>query len=113
MGEVIFIACPLCGMSRVLNKTGSSAIARGISITEIKGRIRFDHMKLDKAPIVQIRESMTGPETKTRMRRGGGRGFVFREGITLEEMKDNPGYQDLVEQMKSTATEILRVLGGS
>jgi len=110
MGELIYITCPLCGMNRVLEKTGSSAIARGLTITDIKGRIRFDHMELSNASIVQVRESQPGPEPKRRMRRGGGTGFVFKEGLTLEEMKANPKYSDLIEQMKATTTEILRML---
>jgi len=110
MSEVIYIACPLCGMNRVLTKTGASAIARGYTISDIKGRIRFDHMDLSLAPIVQVRERRPGKETVTRMRRGGGSGFVFKEGLTLEAMKNDPGYQDLVEQMKSTAQAILAVL---
>ena len=110
MAEVIYITCPLCGMNRVLEKTGSGAIARGLTITDTKGRIRFDHMDLNNSSIVQVRESITGKEPKKRMRRGGGRGFVFRSGLTLAEMKTNPEYSDLIEQMKSTASEILEVL---
>lgn len=111
MAEIIYISCPLCGMNRVLDKTGSSAIARGFTITDIKGRIRFDHMDLNNAAIVQVRESLTGKDPKKRMRRGGGRGFVFKSGLTLQEMKTNPEYSDLIEQMKSTASKILEVLG--
>ena len=110
MAEVIYITCPLCGMNRVLKKTGAGAIARGVTITEIKGRIRFDHIDLAAAPIVQIREREEGPERVKRMRRGGGTGFVFKEGLTLNEIKDNPKYQDLIEQMKLTAGNILEIL---
>ena len=110
MGEVIYIVCPMCGLNRPLNKTGASAIARGLPITEIKGRIRFDQIELDRAPIVQIRERETGPETKPRMTRGGGSGFVFKEGMTLEQIKDNPEYNDIVSQLKDTANKILGIL---
>lgn len=111
MAEVIYIVCPLCGMNRVLEKKGTGAIARGVTITEIKGRIRFDHIDLATAPIVQIRERAEGPEKTKRMRRGGGSGFVFKEGFTLNEVKDNPEYQDLIEQVKLTARNILEILG--
>ncbi|MBA7469150.1 hypothetical protein ES707_04416 [subsurface metagenome] len=110
MAEVIFIACPWCGMNRVLEKTGAGAIARGLTITDIKGRIRFDHMDLGKAIIVQIRERAPGPETRKRLRRGGGTGFPLVGGLTLQEMKDSPDYTDLIEQMKATATEVLSIL---
>ncbi|MBA7709384.1 hypothetical protein ES703_118301 [subsurface metagenome] len=110
MAEVIMISCPLCGMARVLEKTGASAIARGITITKVKGRIRFDHMDLAHAPIVQVRERKGGPELKKRMRRGGGTGFILIGGLTLEQMRDNPQYQDLINQIKSTANEIIEIL---
>ena len=110
MAEVIYITCPLCGMNRVLEKTGASAIAKGYTITDIKGRIRFDHMDLAKASIVQVRERAEGAEPKRRMRRGGGSGFVFKSGLTLEQVKDNPDYQDLIEQLKLTANKILKIL---
>jgi len=110
MGKVIYIVCPLCGMNRVLEKTGAGAIARGLTITEIKGRIHFDHMELSGASIVQVRESQEGPEPKRRMRRGGGTGFVFKEGLTLEEMRDSGEYDDLVEQILSQITSIQTIL---
>lgn len=110
MAEVIYITCPLCGMNRVLEKTGAGAIARGITIEEIKGRIRFDHMELGSAPIVQIRERAEGKEKVKRMRRGGGPGFVFKRGLTLEEMKREPEYADLLEQIQLTAHRILKII---
>lgn len=110
MAEIIYIACPLCGMNRVLEKTGASAIARGVTITEVKGRIRFDHMDLDRALIVQVRERETGPEEKKRMRRGGGSGFTLKGGLTLKQIRDKPAYQDLVEQIRSQIAEIQKML---
>lgn len=110
MAEIIYIACPLCGMNRVLEKKGTGAIARGLTIREIKGRVRFDHIDLAAAPIVQVREREEGPEPKRRLRRGGGSGFVFKEGLTLNEIKDNAEYQDLINQIKSTAGRILEIL---
>lgn len=110
MAEVIYITCPLCGMNRVLEKTGASAIARGLTITDIKGRIRFDHMELSDASIVQVRESREGPEPRRRLRRGGGTGFVFKEGLTLKEMRDSREYDDLVEQILSQIASIQAIL---
>lgn len=112
MAEVIYIACPLCGMSRVLTKTGAVAIGRGIDIDEIKGRIGFDHIDLEKANIVQIRERRRGPEERPRMGRGGGPGFIPVGGFTLAEMRDKPEYADLKEQMVATAKEIVKILEG-
>lgn len=97
-------------MSRVLEKTGAGAIARGLPITEIKGRIHFDHIDLEAAPIVQVRERQHGPEAQKRLTRGGGPGFIFREGLTLAEMKDNPAYNDLIKQLRQTVSAILKIL---
>lgn len=112
MAEVIYISCPLCGMSRVLEKTGASAIARGRIIDQVKGRIHFDHMDLDNAFIVQVRERKSGKEPNKRVGRGGGTGFQLQSGFTLEQMKDKPEYSDLVEQLKVSANHILSVLAG-
>jgi len=110
--EILYVACPMCGMSRVLEKKGSAAVGRGLTIKEIKGRIRFDHMELEKANVIQIRERRRGPEDKPRMRRGGGPGFQLVGGHTLAELRDNPEYQDLKEQMVETAREIIKILEG-
>ena len=110
MAKILYVSCPLCGMNRVLEKKGSVAIGRGLPIEEIKGRIRFDHMDLEKANILQIRERRRGKEDKPRMRRGGGPGFQLVGGLTLAELKDNPEYQDLREQMLKTAHSIIKIL---
>lgn len=110
--KIIYIACPLCGMSRVLEKKGSMAMARGIPIDEVKGRIRFDHMALETANIIQFRERRSGPEDKPRLQRGGGPGFVMVGGHTLAELRDKPEYADLKEQMLETARQIIKILGG-
>lgn len=111
MAEIIYICCPLCGMSRVLEKKGSSAIARGLPITGIKGRIHFDHIDLSNARIVQVRERKAGPESVARIGRGGGSGFTVREGLTLEKMKDMPEYSDLINQLRHSVKTISDIIG--
>jgi len=110
MAEVVYITCPLCGMNRVLEKKGSSAMARGLPITDVKGRIRFDIVDLEKGHIVQVREREAGPEPKKRLKRGGGPGFVFRRGFTLEQIKNNPDYADLIDQIIQTCQAIIQIL---
>lgn len=110
MAEVIYIVCPLCGMNRVLEKTGASAITRGLTVKEVKGRIRFDHIDFERY-IVQVRERSTGPEAKKRLRRGGGTGFVLKDGLTLAEMKDDMTYSDLIQQIRHSCQAILDILG--
>jgi len=110
MAEIIYVSCPFCGLSRVLEKKGSSAIARGIYVENIKGRIRFDHMDLGKAKVIQVRESRRGKEDSPRMRRGGGPGFQVVGGLTLAELRSNPEYEDLKEQMLGTAHNLIQIL---
>ena len=112
MTEILYVCCPMCGMSRVLEKKGSMAIARGKPIREIKGRIRFDHMDMDKAHIIQFRERRRGKESEPRQGRGGGSGFQLVGGLTLAELKDSAEYGDLREQMLDTAHGIIKILGG-
>jgi len=109
MAEIIYISCPICGMSRVLEKKGSRALATGKPLDKgIKGRIRLDHMDLGKAFIVQFRERQTGKEE--RKKRGGGRGFELRGGLTLEQMKNKEEYKDLITQLKSQINKIQQIL---
>ena len=112
MAEILYVCCPMCGMSRVLEKKGSVAIARGEPIQEIKGRIRFDHMDMDKANIIQFRERRRGKESEPRLGRGGGSGFQLVGGLTLAELRDSPEYEDLREQMLDTAHKIIKILEG-
>jgi len=112
VAKILYVACPLCGMNRVLEKKGSMAISRGLPIEEIKGRIRFDHMDLEKANIIQVRERRPGPEDKPRTRRGGGPGFILVGGHTLAALRDKPEYADLKDQMVGTAREIIKILEG-
>jgi len=112
VAEILFVCCPMCGMSRVLEKKGSVAIARGDPIQEIKGRIRFDHMEMEKANIIQFRERRRGKESEPRQGRGGGSGFQLVGGLTLAELRDSPEYEDLREQMLDTAHKIIKILGG-
>jgi hypothetical protein len=110
MAEIIYVVCPMCGLNRPLEKKGTNAIARGLPIKEIKGRIRFDQIDLESGYILQIRERPSGPERIQRFRRGGGPGFPFLRGETLRDMKSNPIYKDLIDQIKETAENILSIL---
>ncbi len=110
MAEIVYIVCPMCGMNRVLEKKASSALARGVTVSEVKGRIRFDHMDLENGIIVQVRERAEGKEPTKRLRRGGGTGFTFKHGMTLEQMRTRPEYRDLIDQIRNSAQDILNRL---
>lgn len=101
--EIAFISCPLCGMNRILEKTGATAkkkLAQGKKLKKVlnqpKGRIRFDGMNLATAQIMQCRV----PADK----------FYVIEGRTLAEIATDPRFSDLVEQMKSQISLIEREL---
>jgi len=108
--EIEYITCPLCGMSRILEKTGRAAErlasrprkpkAPRKVLPQSKGRIRFDAVDLGGALILQIRDPSGG-------RRDGVK--VLR-GKTLAELRDDPNYFDLVSQIRSQAENILNLL---
>jgi len=105
--EVKYITCPICGMSRVLYKSGSTAERSSKKLrkplgSKPGGRIRFDHMHLDKALLLQARD-MAG---------GRGSGMQLAWGKTLKELKDDADYADLVSQIKIQCRRILAILGG-
>lgn len=110
MAEVVYIVCPMCGINRVLEKKASSALARGVTVSEVKGRIRFDHIDLENGIIVQIRERAEGKEPTKRLRRGGGTGFTLKRGLTLEQMRTQPEYRDLIDQIRNSAQDIVERL---
>jgi hypothetical protein len=97
--ELIYIVCPLCGLNRILEKSGRFATRRHKPIEQIKGRIRFDRVNLNRL-IVQVRDPSRG--------RAGGLNIIG--GLTFQEFITNPDYADLVEQMKSQCQQILDAL---
>jgi len=107
MAEIVYIVCPMCGMNRVLEKKASSALARSMDVSGVKGRIRFDHIDLENGIIVQVRERVEGKEQVKRLGRGGGLGFPLKRGMTLEQMRAKPEYSDLIEQIRESAQKII------
>lgn len=106
--KLIYIVCPMCGLNRILEKTGAMAkriSARGGKLrkplgSKEPGRIRFDTVNLESAIILQIRDPRGG--------RGGGLKVV--DGLRLEELKDKEEYSDLLEQLRAQCESILEVL---
>lgn len=81
------IVCPMCCQNRVLNKSD-------------KGRVRFDQLDFNRY-ILQVRYTC-----------GGGSGFYMNESEskTFDEIKNDPEYSDLIEQIKQTCFKILKRL---
>lgn len=103
--EIGFVSCPLCGMNRILEKTGATAkkrAAQGKHIRKLldrpKGRIKFNHMDLDKAQIFQCRVPADA--------------FFVVEGKTLAEMTKDERFDDLISQMREQIREIFQIIGG-
>ncbi len=121
--KIIYVCCPICSMSRVLDKKGSRAeITHKLdpSITP-KGRVRLDVMDFSR-PFIQVREAVGGKvaSTETDIERQLGKkvgrgklpggGFRLVDGITLEEAAKMPEYSDLVEQLREQCQAILKIL---
>lgn len=132
MGQKVkMIVCPLCGMSRVLYKSGSRMmIATGEVPEKVKGRVRFDLLDPKTAPFIDEREASGGAgggrhlaslakfggkgaasEELERLRGvGKAGGFKRTSFITLEQAKNDPDYADLIEQIKAQLQEILELI---
>ena len=123
-GRVIFIACPVCCMSRPLVKTGSRAVQSGKIPpgSPGKGKITFDAFNLEHSYVLQVRQAggslpASGDDIEDRQLgkvkgRGKTPGLGFRtvDGLTLEKMKDNPEYIELIEQLKNQCIRIINIL---
>lgn len=100
---VYFACCPLCGMSRKIDKT--QAYAERYKSDKIdtkpmtKARIRFDMVNPKTSPFIDIRIAL-----------GGRSGFPRQSFIRLPDMDKHPEYQDLVDQLKSQIKKLSDVL---
>lgn len=97
-----FVSCPLCCMSRKLDRTGSWAkTQRKYDSTEPpKGRSHFGKFDFDEGLLIQIRNCAGS--------RGGG--FPIIGGYTIDEMKSMPEFAEVLEEMKQAAKALLEKL---
>jgi len=95
---ITFVVCPLCFMSRKLDKSGAWAELRHKELTKgIKGRIRFDSFDLDNGLFIQIRDASGGR----------GHGFSTIDGLTLKEAWQIEEYRSLLEELKAQCRRII------
>jgi len=95
-----FLCCPVCAMSRKLEKSGREAKRRNKEVDIIKGRAHFGNFDLDDSFLIQRRDC-SGSR---------GSGFPLIGGYTLEQVKDMPEYQELVAELRQTCQNILAKL---
>lgn len=98
MADDRWVVCPLCALNRKLIKSGMDSKK---PIKEIKGAARFDKVDPRTAPFIDIRDISGGRAT----------GFPRIDFKTLEEVKDDPEYRDLVNQIRTQCELILHVIG--
>ena len=93
MVKVEYCVCPMCGRNRVVK-------------TEKKGRIKWDLVEPLTAKILQVREQ------HPRVKGGKCEGFTTVESdcLMLEEMKDNPEYQDIIDGIKNQTLKLVETL---
>ena len=86
--EALYMACPMCSMNRSLKKY-------------LNGEIRFTDTDLGTFKVLV-----------TRIGGGLGSGFfrMDEKSYTLDEMKAMPEYQDILQQIKEQAQNILEAL---
>jgi len=117
-------------MNRVLNKKGSVVLEKTGKLPEkVKGRIRFDEVDVESHPFIDFREAMGGRKAQLYHRRkrrgvamgyaeylrdheaGETGGFKRMDFLTLKQAKDDPQYQDLIDQISQQAKRIISLLG--
>lgn len=85
---VRFLACPMCGMSKSLNKY-------------LDGVYAFTNINFNRMHIVQVRK-------------GGGKGSGFYKDVAssllIDEVKDNPEFATIIDQIKRQCKRILKEL---
>ena len=91
--KVEYCVCPLCGRNRVIE-------------AKEKGRIKWDHVEPLESKLLQVREQ------HPRVLGGKSEGFTIVESecLTLEEMKRNPEYDDMVQGIKDQTLRIVQAL---
>lgn len=101
---VYFCSCPLCGMSRKIDKTQAYAERykspkMDTKLASEKARIRFDMVDPETSPFIDIRIAM-----------GGRDGFPRQSYLPLSAMDKHPEYEDLIDQIKKQSKKILKTL---
>lgn len=97
MSDNRWLVCPFCGLSRKLIKSGIEAKK---SLKVIKGLPKFDVVDPTSGVFIDYRD-ITG---------GRGSGFPRIDFETLEQIKNNPEYEDLILQLRSHCDKILSTL---
>jgi len=101
MAQVIYIVCPLCGYNFPLEKKGTNARIKGIPLTKIKGRFRFDKVPVGEAIFEDVRE-------------GGGRGsgYVRIHTRTLKQIlqEKDEQYKDIIQQLYTQSKKICKLI---
>lgn len=80
-----YFVCPLCARNRPLK-------------SKTKGRIKWDYVDLNTAPILQVRDD-TG---------GRGSGFPLISSKTLQEISGDPNYAEVLEGMKKQLIRLVK-----
>jgi hypothetical protein len=96
----LYLSCPICGMSKPLNKKGSAATMRGKPLTKgVKGLQHFNAIDPATHSVLQERACL-GPPL----------GFKPTRRLTLSELKDDPALgwvkAELIQQCRGILSEL-------
>jgi len=93
----LFVSCPLCAMSRKLEKSGRLAKLQGKPLDTVKGRVHFGTFDLEDSYLVQVRDC-SGSR---------GHGFPMVGGYTLKQLKTMPEFAEMLAELKATCQSIV------
>lgn len=107
--EIIYIVCPCCGRSRVLES--AKAESKGKS-----RRLRWDFFDPETSRVVQVRTgggkvASNLEEMRFKGRGSGhGSGFHTKAGLTLKEADNSEKFKDQVEAIKEQVGRLQRFI---
>ncbi|NVM22994.1 MAG: hypothetical protein HWN68_14585 [Desulfobacterales bacterium] len=102
MKEIEQVKCSLCGKHTAIERKGTGRLQKDKTVDQAPYEFRFDHVDLETAAFVSVREA-----------RGRGQGLPEIRRITLKEAVENDTYKDLRQSLLNQCYGIMKILTGS
>jgi hypothetical protein len=98
----LYLSCPICGMSRPLNKKGTNATTAGKTLTKgVKGIQHFNKVDVTSHSVIQERACLGPPQ-----------GFKKTKSLTLKQVSEDPAFEWVKAELQQQCREILAALEG-
>jgi len=101
MTEIQMVKCLLCGKHTAIKRKGSGRLQKDKSVDQAPYEFRFDHVDLETAAFISIREA-----------RGRGKGLPEIRRVTLKEATESDSYKEVRQSLLNQCYNILKILTG-